>query len=88
MAARKREAHHDQGGWQEAGQLSSPAACTNRWASQQGQKIPAAKMAAAARGDYGPKAAKQANLATGMLAAGRRTAASNRKGKASGGKAK
>ena len=53
-----------------------------------GQKIPAAKMAAAARGDYGPKAAKQANLATGMLAAGRRTAASNRKGKASGGKAK
>ncbi|HVH52916.1 MAG TPA: hypothetical protein VNA32_02145 [Actinomycetota bacterium] len=40
----------------------------------QGQKIPASKMAAAKRGEYGPKAKKQANFATGMLAAGRRTA--------------
>jgi len=45
----------------------------------QGQKIPAAKMAAAARGDYGPKAKAQAALAQGMLAAGRKTAAKNRK---------
>jgi hypothetical protein len=45
----------------------------------QGQKIPAAKMAAAKAGDYGAAAAKQANLATGMLAAGRKTAAKNRK---------
>jgi hypothetical protein len=52
----------------------------------QGQKIPAAKMAAAARGGYGPKAQKQANFATGMLAAGRRTAA-DKKG-ASRGKSK
>lgn len=44
----------------------------------EGQKIPAAKMAAAKRGDYGPKAQRQANMATGMLAAGRRTAAANR----------
>ena len=41
----------------------------------QGQKIPAAKMAAAASGKLGPLAAKQANLAQGMLAAGRKTAA-------------
>lgn len=41
----------------------------------QGQKIPASKMAAAKAGKYGPKAKKQANMATGMLAAGRRTAA-------------
>lgn len=47
----------------------------------QGEKIPAAKMAAAKRGDFGPKAAQQANLATGMLAAGRKTAARNRKAK-------
>ncbi len=46
----------------------------------QGQKIPAAKMAAAKAGKYGPKAEKQANFATGMLAAGRKTAARNRKG--------
>lgn len=39
-----------------------------------GQKIPAAKMRAAKAGKYGPKAVKQANMATGMLAAGRRTA--------------
>lgn len=42
-----------------------------------GEKIPASKMAAAKRGDYGPKAVKQANMATGMLAAGRKTAAKN-----------
>ena len=48
----------------------------------QGQKIPAAKMAAAKAGKYGATAAKQANFATGMLAAGRKTAAKNRtKGK-------
>lgn len=41
----------------------------------QGQKIPPSKMAAAKAGSYGPKAVKQANFATGMLAAGRRTAA-------------
>ena len=44
-----------------------------------GQKIPASKLAAAKAGRYGPKAVKQANMATGMLAAGRRTAA--KKGK-------
>jgi hypothetical protein len=43
-----------------------------------GQTIPAAKMAAAKAGKYGPKAEAQANLATGMLAAGRKTAAKNR----------
>lgn len=37
--------------------------------------IPAAKMAAAKRGEFGPLAAKRANFATGMLAAGRKTAA-------------
>lgn len=48
----------------------------------QGEKIPAKKVAAAARGEYGPKAQKQANMAKGMLAAGRKTAAKNRgKGK-------
>jgi hypothetical protein len=45
----------------------------------EGQKIPPAKMAAAKRGDYGPKAKAQAGMATGMLAAGRRTAARHRK---------
>lgn len=45
----------------------------------QGEKIPAAKMAAAASGKYGPKAKAQANLAQGMLKAGRQTAAKNRK---------
>jgi hypothetical protein len=44
----------------------------------EGQTIPAAKMAAAKAGRYGPKAVKQANMATGMLAAGRKTAARNR----------
>lgn len=48
----------------------------------QGQKIPAKKVAAAARGEYGPRAQKQANMAKGMLAAGRKTAAKGRgKGK-------
>jgi hypothetical protein len=37
-----------------------------------GEKIPASKMAAAKRGDYGPLAQKRANFATGMLAAGRK----------------
>lgn len=32
----------------------------------EGQKIPASKVAAAARGDYGPKAKKQAGLAKGL----------------------
>lgn len=40
-----------------------------------GQKVPASKIAAAKAGQYGPKAVKQANMATGMLAKGRRTAA-------------
>jgi hypothetical protein len=44
----------------------------------EGQTIPAAKMAAAAAGDYGPEAKAQAALAQGMLAAGRKTAAKNR----------
>ena len=44
-----------------------------------GQKIPAAKMAAAAAGKMGPLAAKQANFAEGMLKAGRKTAAKNAK---------
>ena len=46
-----------------------------------GQTIPAAKMAAAKAGKMGPKAQAQANLATGMLAAGRKTAAKNAKKK-------
>jgi hypothetical protein len=45
----------------------------------QGQKIPAAKMAAAKAGKFGPTAQKQANLATGLLAKGRQTAARSRK---------
>ena len=45
----------------------------------QGQNIPAAKMAAAKAGKMGPKAQAQANLATGLLAKGRRTAAKNAK---------
>ena len=44
----------------------------------EGQRIPASKLAAAKAGEYGPKAKKQANMASGMLAAGRRTAARNR----------
>jgi hypothetical protein len=46
----------------------------------EGENIPAAKMAAAKAGKFGPAAQKQANLATGLLAAGRKTAAKNRKG--------
>ena len=49
----------------------------------QGEKIPAAKMASALGGNAGPKAAAQARMAQGMLAAGRKTAARNRS-KASG----
>lgn len=52
----------------------------------QGQPIPAAKMAAAKAGDYGPVAKAQANLATGMLAKGRQTAAKNRAAKPKTGK--
>lgn len=44
-----------------------------------GETIPAAKMAAAKAGKFGPTAAKQANMATGLLAAGQKTAAKNRK---------
>jgi hypothetical protein len=44
-----------------------------------GEPIPAAKMAAAKAGKFGPKAKAQAVMATGMLAAGRKTAARNRK---------
>ena len=44
----------------------------------EGQNIPAAKMAQAKAGKFGPKAQAQANLATGMLAKGRKTAAANR----------
>lgn len=51
-----------------------------------GEKIPPAKMAAAKAGDYGPKAQAQANMATGMLAAGRKTAAKNRAKKSGGSK--
>jgi len=45
------------------------------------EPIPAAKMAAAKAGKFGALAQKRANFATGMLAAGRKTAAKNRKGK-------
>ena len=37
-----------------------------------GQKIPASKKAAAARGDYGPKAKKQAQFAKNVLTGGRK----------------
>jgi len=43
-----------------------------------GEKIPAGKMAAAKAGKYGPTAKRQAVMATGMLAKGRRTAARGR----------
>lgn len=44
--------------------------------------IPAKKVAAAVRGDYGPKAQKQANFAQNVLKQGQKTAAKNRgKGK-------
>jgi len=45
----------------------------------QGQKIPASKMAAAKAGKYGALAKKRASFATGMLAAGRKTANKNRR---------
>lgn len=45
----------------------------------QGERIPAAKMAAAKAGRFGPLAQKRASFAAGMLAAGRKTAAKNRK---------
>lgn len=45
----------------------------------EGQPIPAAKLAAAKAGKYGPLAKKQADFAAGMLAAGRKTASKNRK---------
>ena len=54
-----------------------PGALHTQLGVPQGEKIPASKMAAAKAGTYGPKAAKQASFATGMLAAGRRTAAKN-----------
>ena len=41
----------------------------------EGEKIPESKLRAAARGDYGAKAVKQANMARGMLRKGRQTAA-------------
>jgi hypothetical protein len=41
----------------------------------QGEKIPAKKVAAAAKGTYGPKAQKQAQFAKNVLATGRKTAA-------------
>lgn len=44
----------------------------------EGENIPASKLAAAKRGDYGAKAVKQANMASGMLRKGRKTAARNR----------
>ena len=44
----------------------------------EGATIPDSKMRAAARGDYGPKAVTQANMARGMLRKGRQTAARNR----------
>ena len=44
-----------------------------------GQKIPAEKVEKAARGDYGALGVKQASLAKGALATGRRTAAANRR---------
>jgi len=49
-----------------------------------GETIPAAKMAKAKAGGYGPLGVKQANLATGLLAKGRKNAAKNRAKKAGG----
>lgn len=43
-----------------------------------GQKIPASKMRAAKAGRYGKLGKKQANMATGLLAAGRKTVTKNR----------
>jgi len=44
-----------------------------------GQKIPLSKMRAAKAGRYGKLGKMQANMATGLLAAGRKTAAKNRR---------
>lgn len=55
-----------------------------------GQKIPAKQMAAAARGDYGPKAASQARFARNVLTgpkSGSKTAG-RKSGGRSGGKGK
>jgi hypothetical protein len=46
----------------------------------QGKPIPAAKMAAALRGDKGPTAQKQANFAKNVLGKGSKTAAKGRSG--------
>ncbi len=46
----------------------------------EGKPIPKAKMDAAAAGKFGPKAKKQASMAQGLLAKGRKTAAKNRSG--------
>jgi hypothetical protein len=43
--------------------------------------IPAKKVAAAAQGDFGPKAQKQANFAQNVLKQGRKTAAKGRTSK-------
>lgn len=43
-----------------------------------GEPISASTMAAAKAGEFGDKAVKQANMATGMLAAGRATAAKHK----------
>jgi len=49
----------------------------------EGEKIPASKVRAARAGRYGPLGKKQAVAATGLLAAGRRTAARKRKARRS-----
>jgi hypothetical protein len=49
----------------------------------QGKPIPPGKMAAAAAGKMGPKAARQASFAQNVLAKGQKTASANRRGKTS-----
>ena len=44
-----------------------------------GEKIPAGKMVTAKAGEYGPLAERRANFATGVLAAGRKTAMKHRR---------
>ena len=83
MAAAKGKKTTIKGGKGKAPVSFQPGGLHKSLGVPEGQTIPPAKMAAAKRGDYGPKAQSQANLATGMLAAGRKTAAKNRK---SGGK--
>lgn len=46
-----------------AGAIEHPGALHRQLGVPAGDKIPAAKMAAAAHGAYGPKAVKRANLA-------------------------